>query len=110
MKPPSLLLLLLAGLWLASCQSHRREQANRATATLNIMNQVAAMDIAREKNGDPPPRRFATWPAYWQHHFATLRFTPTNHDRGNAGLSNLAGLHRVFVQQQRAAAGLPAFD
>ena len=110
MKNPALLLLLCAGLWLASCQSHRREEANRATATLNIMNQVAAMDIAREKNGDPPPGRFATWPAYWQHHFATLRFTPTNRERGNGGLGNLAGPHRVFVQQQRAAAGLPPFE
>ena len=110
MKNPALLLLLFAGLWLASCQSHRREEANRATATLNLMNQVAALDIARERNGDLPPRRFATWPAYWQHHFATLLFTPTNHDRGNGGLGNLAGLHRMFVQQQRAAAGLPPFE
>ena len=72
MKNPLPFLLLFACLWLAACQSHRREEANRATATLSIMNQVAAMDIAHEKNGDPPPRRFATWPAYWQHHFATL--------------------------------------
>ena len=110
MKTLSRLLLLLACLLLAACQTHRRESANRAIATLNVMNQVAAVDIAHEKNGEPPPRRFATWPAYWQHHFATLHFTPTSRDSGNQGMRNIPNLHLAFVRQKRAEAGLPPFD
>ena len=104
------LLLLLACLLLAACQSHRRQEANRAMATLNVLNQVALIDIAREKKGDPPPRSFATWPAYWHHHFGTLRFTPTNHDRNNTGLRDVGSLNLAFVKQKRSEAGLPPFD
>ena len=79
-------------------------------ATLNVLNQVALVDIAHEKNGDPPPKGFATWSAYWDHHFGTLRFTPTNRDRNNAGLRDVGSLNLIFVKQKRAEAGLPPFD
>ena len=110
MKNPSLLLLSFVCLLLAACQSYRRQAADRAVATLNVLNQVALVDIAHEKNGDPPPRGFATWPAYWRHHFGTLRFTPANHDRNNPGLRDVGSLNLTFVKQKRAEAGLPPFD
>ena len=77
---------------------------------LNVMNQVAAADIEHEKNGDPPPQHFASWPAYWQHHFATLHYTPPKHEKANDPMRNVGSENLAFVKQRRAELGLPPFD
>ena len=106
MKP----FLLVFCLTLSACQSHRRQEAERAVAMLKVMNQVAAADIEHEKNGDPPPRHFASWPAYWQHHFTTLHYTPPKHEKGNDPMRNVGDENLAFVKQRRAELSLPPFE
>lgn len=106
MKP----LLLVICLLLTSCQSHRQRDADRAVAMLNVMNQVAAVEIEHEKNGEPPPAHFPSWPAYWQHHFATMHYTPPKHERGNDPFRNIGSDNLAFVKQRRAELDLPPFD
>ena len=101
---------LFVCLLLTACQSHRRQEANRAVAMLNVMNQVATVNIEHEKNGDPPPPRFASWPAYWQHHFATLHYTPPRHEKASDPMRNVGNENLAFVKQRRTELGLPPFD
>ena len=104
------LLLLLACLLPVACQSHRQKAAQRAAATLSGLNLAATLDLSREKNGAAPPRRFPTWVAYWQRHFATLHIAPPGRDRDTGAWREVAGLHLAFVKQKRAELGLPPFD
>ena len=105
-----LLLPLLICLLQTSCQSHRQQAASQAAAVLGVMNQVAALDIEHEKNGYPPPAHCASWPAYWQHHFATLRYVPPKHEKANDPMRNVGNEHLIFVRVRRAGLGLPPFD
>ena len=102
--------LLALCLLKTACQSHRRQEAERAVATLSVMNAMAARDIGHEENGDPAPRYFASWPAYWQHHFATLHYTPPKHEKGNNPTRNIGDENLAFVKRRRAMLGLPPFD
>ena len=106
MKP----ILLVLCLTLSACQSHRRQEAERAMAILNVMNQVAAADIEHERNRDPPPQHFTSWPAYWQHHFATLHYTPPKHEKADDPMRNVGDENLAFVKERRAELGLPPFN
>lgn len=106
----SLLLIVFVCLLQTSCQSHRRQAANQAAAVLGVLNQMAALDIEHERQGAPPPQGFASWPIYWQQHFATLRYVPPKHEKANAPMRSVGNEHLLFVKVRRAGLGLPPFD
>lgn len=103
-------LLVVICLSLAACQSHRRQEEQNAAALLNQLNLMAAQEIAHEKNGDPPPKRFPSWQAFWQNRFMALRLSRGTPRRGHLSVQQIAAADITFIKQKRAELGLPAVE
>ncbi len=106
MKIFSLLLLPLICVLLSSCQSHRRDIEN-AAVLVNQLNLMAAQEIAHEKNGDPPPKRFPTWQAFWHNRIFALQHSAQDARHGHVSTRQIADANVTFIIQKRAQLGLP---
>ena len=104
------LVLLLSGTLLVGCQPRYVDWDGSGAAATQLMNRVEAANIAREANGDKPPKGSATWRDYWRGRFAVLQPNSGNPDQGSGSPGHIMGQTVLFIKQKRAEAGLPPVD
>ena len=110
MKICPLLFTLAVGTLLTACQPRSIDWDGSGAAATQVMNRMEAQQIEREKHGDPAPKGYATWRAYWHSRLVTLEPNAWYPDQGSGSLGHITGQTAVFIRQERAKAGLPPVD
>ena len=77
---------------------------------LNVLKQVATLEILHEKHGDPPPQRFPTWQAFWHNRFFALQLSSDATHHGHVSVQQIADADIAFIKQKRAELVLPPVE
>ena len=72
---------------------------------MRTLKDTLTYQITQEKRGGEPPAGSKSWQAYW--HTQISEYEAYADSRGQGNMAALGNEMLAFIQQQRAAAGLP---
>jgi hypothetical protein len=103
-------LLVLVCVSLAGCQSRHRREVAISAVLVNQLNLMAAQEIAHEKNGDPPPKGFPNWRAFWQNRIFALKQSVDNPRNRHVNIKQITDDAILFIMEKRRELGLPPLN